>query len=119
MICSCSMKIECNLNSIAGLIFTIQYKIKCLIGISCRPCITVKNINPTSSQTILLIYCIYICGLSKSCHVLFKMNSREQFTEVFQQCLLFLLISSIEKFCHSGKIFITTSSQETDTHFNM
>lgn len=33
--------------------------------------------------------------------------------------LAFLLISSIEKFCHSGKIFITTSSQETDTHFNM
>lgn len=29
--------------------------------------------------------------------------------------LAFLLISSIEKFCHSGKIFITTSSQETDT----
>lgn len=103
MICSYSMKIECNLNSIPGLIFTIQYKIKCLIGISCRPCITVKNINPTSSQTILLIYCIYICGLSKSCHVLFKMNSREQFTEVFQQGLVFYSLAALKNFATQEK----------------
>lgn len=119
MICSCSMEIECNLNSIAGLIFTIQYKIKCLIGISCRPCITVKkhqsNVKSDHFVNILHLYLWVIKKLS--CFV------QNEFTGTIYRGISarlgFLLISSIEKFCHSGKIFTTTSSQETDTHFNM